>query len=163
MNDPWQTLCIMPTRDLGKIKAAYRTRAQRFHPDKARTPEGKACCTLQFIELQEAYMDAKFRAQYEPDLQPLHIRRPPDLSKNALLSNAWFMAMVAAAAGLFGFWLLWVNAPYYATHDALSLTHSIVVAGLTRIPTLAWVGRAVGCLLRITPCNGRLRAMFHLD
>ncbi len=125
MNDPWQTLHIVPTRDLGKIKAAYRVHAQRFHPDKAQTLEEKACSTLQFIELREAYMDAKFRAQHEVDLQPLHIRRPPDLSENALLSNDWFVATVAFVAGLVGFWLLWVNAPYYTTHDVLALTHSI--------------------------------------
>lgn len=128
MKDPWEVLRIPPTRDLGKIKAAYRVRAQKSHPDKAPTVEGKRRCTLYFIELREAYTHAKFRAQYESDLQPLRIRRPPDLSENALLSNDWFLAAVVVAASLFGFWLIWVSAehvPHYTVH-----TLSVVQAGL---------------------------------
>lgn len=106
MNDPWQILRIPPTRDLGKIKAAYRAHAQQFHPDKARTPEERACCTRRFIELRNAYIAAKRVAEYQCDFQRLNLRRPPDLSENALLSNDWFMASVVIVAGLFGFWLL---------------------------------------------------------
>lgn len=106
MSNPWRILRITPTRDLGKIKAAYRAHAQQFHPDKARTPGERECCTWRFIELRNAYIAAKRVAQYEGDLQLLNVRRPPDLSENVLLSNDWFMATVVIVAGLFGFWLL---------------------------------------------------------
>ena len=107
MKDPWKVLCILPTRDLDKIKAAYRAHVQRFHPDKAVTVEQERRYTVCFIELREAYRHATRMARYAPDLQPpLITRRPPDLSQNALLSQDWFVGLIVIAAGAFGLWLL---------------------------------------------------------
>lgn len=138
MKNPWKTLDILPTRDLGKIKAAYRVCAQRFHPDKARTSEEKKHHTLHFIEVQEAYARAKFMAQYALDLQPLHIRYPPDPCESAILGNDWLMAAVVIVAGSFGFWLIGVssvNAVDMPPHKV----HALLVGQATFV--FAWIRR----------------------
>ncbi|MDN5848361.1 MAG: J domain-containing protein [Nitrococcus sp.] len=132
MKDPWKTLRIMPTRDLARIKTAYRAHAQKYHPDKALSLEEARHYTLRFIELREAYRNATLMAQYESDLQPLGILHPTDLSKNSLLSNEWFVGAIAIAAGLFGFWLVWLSAPHYAVHT-LPMTQSVLFVALTRM------------------------------
>lgn len=135
MKDPWATLRILPTRDLSKIKAAYRAHAQKVHPDKARTHQEKKQYTIQFIELREAYVYAMFLARYEPELQPPPMRRPPDLIKDTILSRDWFMAALVIAAGIFGLWLVSMSAGY-ASHEAaqhpLPVIQSIQTVVLTR-------------------------------
>lgn len=149
VKDPWKTLDILPTRDLDKIKAAYRVHAQRIHPDKAVTLQERRRCTQRFVELREAYVHATFRAQYEADLQPLYIRLPPDPSENAFLSNDWFLAAVVLAAVLFGFGLIWMSAGYavhYTAHTVHVLPMVQSIATFACVPLTASASRHVGAV-----------------
>lgn len=65
MKNPWKVLEIQPTTDLDEIKKAYRALAQKYHPDKAITPEKQRKFTVRFVEIGEAYKVALQYAQHQ--------------------------------------------------------------------------------------------------
>lgn len=65
MKDPWKVLKIQPTTDPAEIKKAYRILVQKYHPDKAKTPEKKRKYTVRFVEIREAYRTALQYAQHQ--------------------------------------------------------------------------------------------------
>lgn len=66
MNDPWRILKIPPTSDQEEIKRAFRALAQKYHPDKAKTPEKERKYTVLFVEIREAYETALRYAERQP-------------------------------------------------------------------------------------------------
>jgi len=65
MRDPWKVLEIQPTNDPAEIKKAYRILVQKYHPDKARTPEKERKYTVRFVEIREAYEAALQYARHQ--------------------------------------------------------------------------------------------------
>ena len=113
MKNPWKILEISPTSDPEEIKKAYRALAQKYHPDKARTPEKQRKYTVHFVEIRKAYETALQYAERQSTA--------PERSTSSQVSGA--------PAGNAAPWQEWVKAVF------------ILVGGATGILLLAVVGK----------------------
>ncbi len=114
VKDPWKVLGIQPTTDMDEIKKAYRALAQKYHPDKARTPDKKRKYTILFVEIKEAYETALQLARH-------HVGTPKETRVSSASSSLrdtvpwqeWVKAaflLVGASVGI----LLFIQAGLYA-------------------------------------------------
>jgi DnaJ-class molecular chaperone len=81
MRDHYATLGVAPNETTELIKAAYRKRATRYHPDKNPSPDA----ATRFREVQEAYevlSDAARRKAYDEYRQRSLIEDPLPVARD---------------------------------------------------------------------------------
>ncbi len=113
MKNPWKVLEIQPTTDPAEIKKAYRILVQKYHPDKAKTPEKQRKYTIRFVEIREAYEAALQYAQHQA-------ATPREAGASSVPSSP-----IRGAAP----WQEWVKAAFLLTGGAIGIL-LLVVTGL---------------------------------
>lgn len=108
MNNPWKVLQIEPTTDPEEIKKAYRALAQRYHPDKAKTPEKERKYTVRFVEIRRAYEAAMQYAEYQAATPGKATPASTSWARSggAVSWREWVKAAFVLAAGAVGIVLL---------------------------------------------------------
>ena len=114
MNDPWKILQIEPTTDPQEIKKAYRALAQRYHPDKAKTPEKARKYTVRFVEIRQAYETALQYAKFQTITLGKTTTSPASgsLAGGTAPWQEWVKAAFILVGGAIGILLLVVTGMY---------------------------------------------------
>lgn len=137
MKDCWKILGIEKTKDVQKIKKAYRELIKRYHPDTVRSPEKIRRYTIKAVEIMQAYKQAiEYANSHESVPKPRTVKGATSDKKISRAKSVFFsVLLLALIIGLpFGFFKFLMDFPKWLTSLPFDSSIRMIISGLIAIP-----------------------------